>query len=320
MPGRKYSAGTGYRYGFNGKENDNEVKGEGNQQDYGMRIYDPRVGRFLSVDPLTDEYPELTPYQFSSNTPISAIDLDGMESVYRLPDGTFYTHPYGPSDRLRPPPPPPGAQLFIDTGPDTDKEGISTSLDVIPGVGQLKGIAEAIVGKDIITGKKLSAKERALGVIPYVGKAKKITKALNTVQKVSKTQQKVISAGAVVEKTRSKIKQNKKEGDMREAKEEEILKKQNPDADVQGQRYLRDADGNIVKDPVTGEGRRIDHVVIQNKKALDAVETTSQTANKKQQMEKEARIRNAGGTYVRDKKTKELVDVKDVPTRIKRHD
>ena len=34
MPQRKYSAGNGYRYGFNGKENDTEVKGEGNQQDY----------------------------------------------------------------------------------------------------------------------------------------------------------------------------------------------------------------------------------------------------------------------------------------------
>jgi RHS repeat-associated protein len=43
-----------YRYGFNGKENDNEAKGEGNQQDYGMRIYDPRLGRFLSMDPLSN--------------------------------------------------------------------------------------------------------------------------------------------------------------------------------------------------------------------------------------------------------------------------
>jgi RHS repeat-associated protein len=54
-------AGSGYRYGFNGKENDNEVKGEGGQQDYGMRIYDPRLGKFLSVDPLAKEYPMLTP-------------------------------------------------------------------------------------------------------------------------------------------------------------------------------------------------------------------------------------------------------------------
>ena len=68
-----------YRYGFNGKENDNEVKGEGNQYDYGFRIYDPRIGKFLSVDPLMKDYPMLTPYQYASNNPISGIDLDGLE-------------------------------------------------------------------------------------------------------------------------------------------------------------------------------------------------------------------------------------------------
>lgn len=51
----------------------------GNQQDYGMRIYDGRIGRFLSVDPLTDYYPYYTPYQFAGNTPLQAIDLDGLE-------------------------------------------------------------------------------------------------------------------------------------------------------------------------------------------------------------------------------------------------
>ncbi|MCW3463666.1 RHS repeat domain-containing protein [Chitinophaga nivalis] len=70
---------SGYRYGFNGKENDAEVKGDGNQQDYGMRIYDPRVGRFLSVDPITKQYPELTPYQFASNSPVLGVDFDGLE-------------------------------------------------------------------------------------------------------------------------------------------------------------------------------------------------------------------------------------------------
>lgn len=82
MPGRKFTAGGGYRYGFNGKENDNEAKGEGNQQDYGMRIYDTRLGRFLSVDPLTADYPELTPYQFASNSPIQNIDIDGLEGSW----------------------------------------------------------------------------------------------------------------------------------------------------------------------------------------------------------------------------------------------
>lgn len=83
MPGRKYTItnGSRYRYGFNGKENDNDVKGEGFQQDYGMRIYDPRIGKFLSVDPISKQYPQLTPYQFAGNMPIWAIDLDGLEPV-----------------------------------------------------------------------------------------------------------------------------------------------------------------------------------------------------------------------------------------------
>jgi RHS repeat-associated protein len=79
MVGRTFTGAGTYRYGFNGKENDNEVKGEGNQQDYGMRIYDPRLGRFLSVDPLQVKYPELTPYQFASNSPIDGVDEDGLE-------------------------------------------------------------------------------------------------------------------------------------------------------------------------------------------------------------------------------------------------
>jgi RHS repeat-associated protein len=82
MPGRKYQSGNGsYRYGFNGKENDNDVKGTANQQDYGMRIYDPRVGRFLSSDPLTQKYPQLTAYQFASNNPIAGVDMDGLEFI-----------------------------------------------------------------------------------------------------------------------------------------------------------------------------------------------------------------------------------------------
>jgi RHS repeat-associated protein len=80
MPGRKYTKpNSGYRYGFNGKEKDNEVKGEGMQYDYGFRIYDSRLARFMSVDPLMNSYPHYTPYQFSGNNPIKFIDLDGLE-------------------------------------------------------------------------------------------------------------------------------------------------------------------------------------------------------------------------------------------------
>ncbi len=79
MPGRIFQGSDGYRYGFNGKEMDNEVSGNGNQYDYGFRIYNPRIAKFLSVDPLTASYPWLTPYQFAQNDPIRNIDIDGLE-------------------------------------------------------------------------------------------------------------------------------------------------------------------------------------------------------------------------------------------------
>jgi RHS repeat-associated protein len=78
-----------YSFSFNGKENDNEVHGAfGTFQDYGWRVYDPRIARFISVDPIAKQYPELTPYQFASNTPIQATDLDGLEARIDVTDKT----------------------------------------------------------------------------------------------------------------------------------------------------------------------------------------------------------------------------------------
>jgi RHS repeat-associated protein len=69
-----------YRNGFNGKELDIEGMGGGSSTyDYGFRIYNPALGKFLSVDPLTSSYPYYTPYQFAGNKPIWAVDLDGLE-------------------------------------------------------------------------------------------------------------------------------------------------------------------------------------------------------------------------------------------------
>lgn len=45
-------------------------------------MYDARVGRFYSVDPLTGKYPWNTPYAFAENRPIEGIDLDGQEFLY----------------------------------------------------------------------------------------------------------------------------------------------------------------------------------------------------------------------------------------------
>lgn len=70
---------NGHRYGFNGKEKDDEVKGSGNSLDFGDRIYDPRLGRWLSTDPLQKKYPDLSPYNFTGNNPILFVDYDGKD-------------------------------------------------------------------------------------------------------------------------------------------------------------------------------------------------------------------------------------------------
>ena len=56
-----------------------EVEAGAGVQDYGFRLYSPAMGRFLSTDPLTRNYPWYTPYQFAGNMPISAVDMDGLE-------------------------------------------------------------------------------------------------------------------------------------------------------------------------------------------------------------------------------------------------
>ncbi|SHN16273.1 RHS repeat domain-containing protein [Chitinophaga sp. CF418] len=76
MPGRS-SSNDKYRYGFNGKENDNEIKGEGNSLDFGARVYDPRIGRFLSLDPKSKEYPDWSPYVYAFDNPIRLVDDNG---------------------------------------------------------------------------------------------------------------------------------------------------------------------------------------------------------------------------------------------------
>jgi RHS repeat-associated protein len=95
MSGRTFTD-EGYRYGFNGKEKDGDGEFGDMSYDYGFRIYNPSIGKFLSVDPLTSDYPELTPYQFASNTPVWAIDLDGLEAVFFQLEGRLSIPMIGP--------------------------------------------------------------------------------------------------------------------------------------------------------------------------------------------------------------------------------
>jgi RHS repeat-associated protein len=73
---------TDVRYGFNGKEVDSEINGNGNAYDFGARMYDARLGRWWSVDPLVMRYLHLSPFNYTNNQPIVAIDPDGRKILF----------------------------------------------------------------------------------------------------------------------------------------------------------------------------------------------------------------------------------------------
>ncbi len=73
---RNFSGGN-YRYGFNGMEKDDQVKGDANSYDFGARFYDSRVGRWLSIDAFSSKYPYLSTYSSYANNPLIYLDVNG---------------------------------------------------------------------------------------------------------------------------------------------------------------------------------------------------------------------------------------------------
>jgi RHS repeat-associated protein len=77
----RHASSSSYRYGFQGQEKDDEIKGEGNSLNYTFRMHDPRVGRFFAVDPLEQDYPWNSPYAFSENRVMDMVELEGLEAA-----------------------------------------------------------------------------------------------------------------------------------------------------------------------------------------------------------------------------------------------
>lgn len=101
------SSGNTYRYGYEGQERDDEMKGAGNSLNFEYRMHDPRTARFFAIDPLTKKYPWYTPYQFAGNKVIMAKELEGLENggdaepeeeshaAHMRQGGQMATHTYG---------------------------------------------------------------------------------------------------------------------------------------------------------------------------------------------------------------------------------
>lgn len=79
MPGRTTNYGN-YRYAYNGMEQDNEVSGNGNSYTTEFRQYDPRLGRWKSLDPLMKRFPWMSPYVAFNDNPVRYLDPYGLSS------------------------------------------------------------------------------------------------------------------------------------------------------------------------------------------------------------------------------------------------
>jgi len=108
----------------------------------------------------------------------------------------------------------------------------------------------------------------------------------------------------------SQTERNRIDGSAREMAHEVLLNHEHPAEagySIHREVVLRNSDGTIAKDSVTGESRRLDFVVCKDGEIVRSDEVTSERAPKENQSAKEDRIREAGGNFIKDRTTGELV-------------
>lgn len=72
------------KYRYNGKELQNQEFSDGSgleAYDYGARLQDPQIGRFLTDDPHSEKYADFSPYNYCVDNPENAVDVDGRDAI-----------------------------------------------------------------------------------------------------------------------------------------------------------------------------------------------------------------------------------------------
>ncbi len=165
-----------------------------------------------------------------------------------------------------------------------------------------KALAEATVAQGI----REAAAETAETLVSEQG----LLQQLETIRFDSIESLAARNEATLSEVRREVLEANREAGMEREKVVGDELVREHPAADgyhVESQRYLRNENGEIVRDPETGESRKIDFEVIKDGEVVKSVEVTSETVDKTAQLAKEERIRDAGGNYIVDRRTGELV-------------
>ena len=80
LMGESKSLASSQRYKYNGKELDRTHGLD--WYDYGARMYDPALARWMAPDPLAEKYYGVSPYAYCGDNPINAMDPDGQDFYY----------------------------------------------------------------------------------------------------------------------------------------------------------------------------------------------------------------------------------------------
>ena len=88
--GKCWDSSTFQPYLYNGKEID--LMHDLEWYDYGARMYEPGLCRFMTMDPLCEKYYNISPYAYCVNNPVNNIDLDGRDWIYATYDDEQFVY------------------------------------------------------------------------------------------------------------------------------------------------------------------------------------------------------------------------------------
>ncbi len=135
---------------------------------YGFRMYDASLERFPSVDPIADQFAFVSPFNYAENSPIANIDLWGLQKWgMQIPDQITKDYIKNTGKDL---------EAYNKAKREGNATGAGATLDIMPGVGDIKGLIEVFTNRDMVTGEKIGW-TRFLGLVAlselrHLGKAK----------------------------------------------------------------------------------------------------------------------------------------------------